>query len=395
MPDADHDERTGSARRRLEAAAGELLERGVHHIHSLSWRDLDDEDAGGSEVHHDEVFARWADVGLDIAHRSSSRHGRRLIRRRGYTITQSGGRYSVFPRAVAAELFHRLGPRDAVIEIWNGVPWFAPVWHRGPQVTWLHHVHGPMWDQLFPKPVATVGRLLEMRVAPRLYRRHPVVTLASASRDELVELGFPPGNLVVVPPGVHERFSPDGGVSRSATPLVVAAGRLAPVKRFDALLGAIESARAVVPDLEVEIVGDGQLRDDLDAWIRGHGASHWARLTGRVSDDELVAAYRRAWIVASASLAEGWGMTITEAGACGTPAVATDVVGHRDAVIDGVTGDLVPDAGLGTAIASLVRDSDRLTSYGRAAEARRAELTWDMTAARLAEVLLDDVRRRG
>ncbi len=65
-------------------------------------------------------------------------------------------------------------------------------------------------------------------------------------------------------------------------------------------------------------------------------------MAGRLSHEELVAEYQRAWLVSSASLAEGWGLTLTEAAACGTPAVATDVSGHRSSVIDGVTGVLAP-----------------------------------------------------
>lgn len=383
----------GDARRRLQDTADELLGMGVRRIHSMSWRDLDDEEAGGSEVHHDEVFARWAAAGLDIAHRSSSLGGRRLIRRRGYSITQAGSRYTVFPRTALAEVLHRAGPRDAVIEIWNGVPWFSPVWHRGPQVTWLHHVHGPMWGQQFSPVVASLGRRLETGLAPRFYRRHPIVTLASASRDEIVELGFPAEHISVVPPGVHERFGPLDDVVRSSSPLVVAAGRLAPVKRFDLLLAAVAEARAVVPDMTVEIVGEGPLRSELEGWITEHDASSWAVLRGRVSDDDLVRTYCRAWIVASASLAEGWGMTITEAGACGTPAVATDVAGHRDAVVDGVTGVLVADVrDLGQALASLATDRDRRERLGRESAARRQLLTWDATAARLLEILRDDAR---
>ncbi len=64
----------------------------------------------------------------------------------------------------------------------------------------------------------------------------------------------------------------------------------------------------------------------------------WIRLAGHVSDDELLALYRQAWVVASASIAEGWGMTLTEAAACGTPAVATRINGHSDAVVDGRSG---------------------------------------------------------
>ena len=54
----------------------------------------------------------------------------------------------------------------------------------------------------------------------------------------------------------------------------------------------------------------------------------------------MVDLYRRAWVLASTSAREGWGMTITEAAACGTPAVVSDVAGHADAVVDGETGML-------------------------------------------------------
>ncbi len=62
---------------------------------------------------------------------------------------------------------------------------------------------------------------------------------------------------------------------------------------------------------------------------------------GHVSDEELLDLYRSAWVVASASAREGWGMTITEAGACGTPAVATRIAGHTDAVVHEHSGLLV------------------------------------------------------
>jgi glycosyltransferase involved in cell wall biosynthesis len=374
--------------------AGELIGVGVRRIHSMSWRDLDDPDAGGSEVHHDEVFRRWAAAGLEIHHRSSTVGGPRTLERHGYHIVQRGSRYGVFPRTVAAEVLHRAGPRDAVVEIWNGVPWCSPLWHRGPRVTWLHHVHGPMWDQVLPKGLSRLGRLLETRLAPPLYRHTEVVTLTEASRDELVHLGFPPARVHVVPPGIAPRYCP-GPEPRAEPPLLVAAGRLAPVKRFELVLDAVATARREVPELRLAIIGEGPERPRLERWIAEHGAGAWARLTGYVSDEEMVRLYRQATLIVSASLAEGWGMTLTEAGACGTPAVATDLVGHRGAVVDGVTGLLVARPGeLGRAIAALVRDPARRERMGQAAVARARELTWDRTAADTLAVLLADARRR-
>ena len=379
---------------RIRAAVEELTDLGVSRVHSFSWRDLDDDEAGGSEVHHDHVFSRWAAAGLDISHRSSTLVGARTFSRNGYRVTQRGSRYSVFPRAIVSEVLRRSGPRDAVIEIWNGVPWFSPVWHRGPQVTWLHHVHGPMWDQSVPRAVAPLGRALESRLAPRFYRRHPVVTLAPASRDELVHLGFPAQHVSVVAPGIDPVFGPDATVPEAQRPLVVATGRLSPVKRFHLVLEAVLAARRAVPDVELVIVGEGPERALLEAWIERHDASQWARLAGRVPLDDLVDTYRRAWLVVSASLAEGWGMTLTEGGACGTPAVATDVVGHRGAVVDGVTGVLVPGPqDLAAGIVALLGDHDRRRRLGDNAVARSAELTWDRTAAEALDVLLSDARR--
>jgi glycosyltransferase involved in cell wall biosynthesis len=384
----------GNDAERLDQLATEAHQLGVRRIHSFSWRDLDDPEAGGSEVHHDQVFSRWAARGLDIAHRSSTVGPARELRRHGYRITQRGSRYTVFPRTIVAETLRRAGPRDAVVEIWNGVPWFSPVWHRGPQVTWLHHVHGPMWDQELPRPFAGVGRNLERRLAPPWYRRNPVVTLAEASRDELLELGFPARNLHVIPPGVDPRFCP-APLERHRPPLLLAVGRLARVKRFELALEAARQARTETGDVQITIVGDGPERPALEAWIERHGARSWVTLAGRVDDAELVRLYRSASLLISASLAEGWGMTITEAAACGTPAVATDVVGHRGAVVDGVTGILVPaPEQLGPAIGALLRDRARLEELGRAAAQRAATMTWDRTAADNLEVLVGAARRR-
>src|SRR5205823_3413106 len=141
--------------------------------------------------------------------------------RNGYRVVRRAGRYLVFPRGIAAELTGRHGPRDGLVEIWNGMPWFTPVWAHGPKVTWLHHMHGPMWGMVLPPNLARAGEVLERHVAPALYRRQRIITLSESSRQELVDqLGLRPELISVVPPGIHARFSPGG--SRSPNPLIVA-----------------------------------------------------------------------------------------------------------------------------------------------------------------------------
>jgi glycosyltransferase involved in cell wall biosynthesis len=151
------------------------------------------------------------------------------------------------------------------------------------------------------------------------------------------------------------------------------------------------------PLLEAVIVGEGYRREDLEAQLRETGAERWLRLAGHISDEELVDLYRRAWAVASAAAREGWGMTITEAAACGTPAVATRIAGHSDAIVDEQTGVLVERRDeFVDALDRVLRDAEFRERLGRAALEHASRFTWTATARGTLEVLAADaVRRRG
>jgi glycosyltransferase involved in cell wall biosynthesis len=197
----------------------------------------------------------------------------------------------------------------------------------------------------------------------------------------------------VVPPGVDPRFTPGG--ERSPDPLVVAVGRLVPVKRFDLLIDALVSVRRTVPGLRAEIIGEGYERPQLEERIRAAGAGGWIELVGRRSEDELIDAYRRAWVLVSTSQREGWGMTITEAAACETPAVVTRIAGHSDAVLHGVTGILVDTPSrFGDALEAVLHDEAQRRRLGRAAREHAERMTWEATAAGTLEALVSEAEAR-
>ncbi len=378
------------------AKLGDLAaESGLHRVSILAWRDLDDPEAGGSEVHASMVAHLWAEAGLEVTMRTSFASGQpQMSWREGYRVIRKAGRYMVFPRAAFSEMMGWHGGRDGLVEIWNGMPFMSPLWARTPHVTWLHHVHAEMWNMTLPPRLATLGRTFESSIAPRFYRRTPIVTLSESSKEELVDdLGFKRSLVHVVPPGVDPRFSPGG--DRSPTPLVVAVGRLVPVKRFELLVDVVVRLRARHPGLELVVVGEGYRRDQLETQIHEAGAERYVTLAGHVRDEDLVDLYRRAWVLASASAREGWGMTVTEAAACGTPAVATRIAGHSDAVAEGVSGLLADDTDeLASALDRVLSDDALRDRLSEGARRHAARYTWAATARGTLEVLAAESLRR-
>ena len=378
------------------AKIGDLAaEAGLRRIHVLAWRDLDDVEAGGSELHADRVARLWAEAGMEVTIRTSFSAGSPSVAvRSGYRVIRRGGRYMVFPRAVLAELAGGHGIRDGLVEIWNGMPFLSPLWARHPRMVWIHQPHTDLWDRVLPPGRAAAGRVFERDLAPRLYRGTPVVTLSESVRRQLLD-GFRlrPGRVHVVPPGVGDRFVPIPR-ARDREPLLVAVGRLTAAKQFDRVIRVAARLRERAP-ARLVIAGSGTERDRLASLVSALGAEAWCELAGHVDDAALASLYQRAWVLVSASSAEGWGMTITEAAACGTPSVVSDIPGHADAVADGETGHLAArDADFVDALERLITDRDHRERLGEAARARAARLTWERTAHDTLAVLAGEVRRR-
>jgi glycosyltransferase involved in cell wall biosynthesis len=368
---------------------------GLRTIHVVAWRDYTDLEAGGSELHAHRILSAWSRAGIEIAMTTSSvQDAPPFMARDGYQITRRMGRYSIFPRTMLSGFLGHLGRADGLVEIWNGMPFLSPVWARCPRVVFLHHVHAEMWKMMLPRGLADVGYEFEHRVAPPFYRNSRIITLSSSSRDEIVEqLRLPESNISICPPGVETDFTP--GSHRSPTPLIVAVGRLVPVKRFELMIEAAVKLKPRQPDLCLVIAGEGYERPVLEEQIRRSGAEEWIRLPGFVDDKELLELYRSSWLVASSSLREGWGMTITEAGACGTPAVVSRISGHMDAVRDGETGLLFDDAdGMVAALDSVLSDGELRARLGAAALSYASGFSWEVTARQiLAELAGEKIRR--
>lgn len=377
----------------------EMAERadraGLRRIHVFAFRDLDDTEAGGSEEHASQVCRHLVAAGREVVlHTGRVRGAPAEVVRDGTRVVRRGGRLGVFATSALDERLGRLGAADGLIEIFHGVPFFAPLWSRLPQVGVVHHVHLGTWDMLLPGPLGRLGEAIERHVVPRVYRDRTLFTAAPSAKDEIVEhYQIDPRNVAVAPHGIDPRYAPGG--QRAERPLVVAVARLMPQKGISDLLRALAQLAPAVPGVEAVIVGDGPHRARFEAEARSLGIAGWVRFAGRATDAELLDWYRRAWVVASASHREGFGLTLIEAAACGTPVVATRIAGHVDALAEGRSGLLADDVpGLAVALARVLTDAPLRARLGQGALAHAEGFRWDSSAAALLGALCDDAARR-
>jgi glycosyltransferase involved in cell wall biosynthesis len=124
------------------------------------------------------------------------------------------------------------------------------------------------------------------------------------------------------------------------------------------------------------------------------GLGETVRFLGYVSEEEKIRLLRTSWVHVLTSPKEGWGISALEAAACGTPTVASDSPGLRDAVQDGETGVLVPHGSvesLVSALENLIESNVRRKEMGEKARCFAEAYSWERSARQMLAILEDRV----
>ena len=96
-------------------------------------------------------------------------------------------------------------------------------------------------------------------------------------------------------------------------------------------------------NLRLIVIGDGIMKKEMEDLTVNLGIKKDVYFKGRLSDNEVADIVSASWLNIHTSTTEGWGISIIEAAACGTPTVAYDVPGVHDSVQDGMIGIKVQD----------------------------------------------------
>jgi glycosyltransferase involved in cell wall biosynthesis len=215
-----------------------------------------------------------------------------------------------------------------------------------------------------------------------------ILVNADAVKDWLVKDGYDPSKITIIPNGVDlSRFdgAPEPGRLRrelglpDGTPLVAVVSRLTRLKGLEYFLEAAAAMRTSVPDARFLVVGETSPMDrpylgELQQYAERLGVADRVIFTGLRTDVPTLLASVN--VAVMPSLNEALSNVLLESMASGAPTVATRVGGTPEALVDGVTGLLVPPAdttALAAAIVRLLNDPPLAAHLGRAARMRIAD----------------------
>ena len=187
-------------------------------------------------------------------------------------------------------------------------------------------------------------------------------------------------------PNLRETYA----LSKNGPIIVSATGQLWPVKGTDIFIRAAALVCKEVPDANFLIFGwsGNQYTEDMIRLIQTLGMEKNVKIVGRIRP--VTAAFKSADLMCQLSRSEGLSNALLESMACGLPAVATDVGGNPEVVLDGKTGYLVPNedsVAAAARILDLLKNPARRLEMGRQSEQRiREHFTVDAMVSRMAQL---------
>jgi glycosyltransferase involved in cell wall biosynthesis len=301
-------------------------------------------------------------------------------------------RYPNFVTQQVADIFHIIEPRDAHIAYW--------LKRKGkPTVVTCHDIANIYFQDnlkdVIEVPLVSRNAWLHsvkgMKVA-----NHVIAVSTATARDTTELLAIAPADITVIPNAVEaifeslpqeqiDRFRQTLGVA-PATFCLLNVGTNHPRKNILRILQAIAILVETGLSFQFWKVGEDFTAEQQD-FIQSHQLCTYIKYLGEPDKSTLVQIYNAADALLAPSLFEGFGITILEAMACGTPAITANVSAMPEVAGDaGILVDPRNSQAIADAVIHLHRDADDYQELVAKGLARTKLFTWERTAMHVADV---------
>lgn len=243
----------------------------------------------------------------------------------------------------------------------------------------------------------------------RIYNRSRlVVAVSEYTRGELIGMGVDPARVVVVYPGTFAAEGTPGEPLRPrqhGQPTIGTCGRLIRRKGHDIVIRALPKVLAAHPGLRYLIAGKGPETEALRSLAQNLGVEPHVEFLGELPSGDLPSFFKSLDVFVMPSRddrhtghVEGFGIVYLEAAVHGVPSIGTATGGIPEAILDGVTGRIVPaesaDA-LADTLCDLLGKPEEAKSLGRNAKARAEhDFLWNTQVDRFNSLLLSAMGSR-
>ena len=308
----------------------------------VSWKDIQNPKAGGSEIVHQEISKRLVRDGHHVIHLVPGFPGCAPKEEvDGIEIIRLGHSLFNFWRTGTYYRRHLRERTDILVDVFNCFGSFA--WLAGAKektIFMIHHVQGRIWlyQTVFPfiPPFNLLGWLLEVLqlFVIGLFGKLPTITVSESTKRDLTKRGFKAERIHLVRQGSNIPHIEDiGALEKQSKFTVLFFGRMVRMKNPLVVLKAFKQFHAKHPESQLWIAGssgeDGTF-DKVYKFLKKHNLYHCTTLFGKVSQAKKLRLMKQAHVLTATSVKEGWGLIVTEANSQGTPAITFDVPGLRD-----------------------------------------------------------------
>jgi len=349
----------------------------------LNLRDHKHPRAGGAERFTHEVAKRWVAEGHAVTIIASNfESGAKTEVVDGVSIIRLGNYFTVRWKARQYYKKHFKGKCDVVVDEYTNIPFLAPRFVQEKVIFLVHEVIGEKY--IFGLP-PVVGHIAHYWLEPhwyRCYRGVPTVTVSRSTAQDLQNLGL--DNVEIIPEGLSHK--PLGHIpDKEVVPTFLFVGLLKKANLVDHTIKAFQLIAAQVPEARLWIVGRGAELDKLKRLATGLRVQFF----GFVDEAFKFELMQRAHVMLVPGIREGWGLVVTEANSCGTPAIGYDIPGHKDSIKHGETGllvDTTPQA-MAQAAISITKNADLCSRLSKCALESSGQFSWDKTASEFMDIV--------
>lgn len=306
----------------------------------MSWKDIRNPEAGGAELTTHEYIKNLVQKGYSVKlFTRKFKNSSNIEKIDNYDVVRYGNRFTVYIMAFIIFKFRLESETDLIIDECNTLPFFSNLYSKKKIIFWIQQFAKEVWFYQMSAPFSYFGYFLEEKYL-RLYKNIKTITFAKSTKNDLIKLGFK--NIQIVKEACKvKKISNINFDLKNKNPTLLFISQIRPMKRFDHILEAFFYAKKEIPNLRLEVIGSGSgiYFEKIKNRIKNYEFKKDIKMHGPIfSDKKKQEIMKKAHYLCAASVREGWGIIISEAGKSGLPSIVYNVNGLKDSTNYGKSG---------------------------------------------------------